>query len=264
MRGPATAIPRSTASRVRVAAPAAPATASEPDRQWDLLLGCVAAHILTAVGRVHQLFPILGALRPAIVTGILAIALYLMDGREERRLARLWVPATKYLLALFGWMILSVPNALVAGNSFDLVFGGFVKTVLLFLITAGTIRGIRDVERLGGVYLVAGTAYAGVVITTFDLGTGANWRLGHLYYYDANDLATFLVTAVPFGLFFLQPLCDEGPLQVRELRREQPLVAANVVAVRPQAGKVLLDHRRLLTVVMPSLCKRKSPWRRKN
>src|ERR1700756_4748369 len=31
-----------------------------------------------------------------------------------------------------------------------------------------------------------------------------------------------------FGLFFLQPLCDEGPLQVRELRRDQPLVAANV------------------------------------
>jgi len=34
-------------------------------------------------------------------------------------------------------------------------------------------------------------------------GDGGNWRLGHLYYYDANDFATFVVTAVPFGVHFL-------------------------------------------------------------
>ena len=39
-----------------------------------------------------------------------------------------------------------------------------------------------------------------------------------------------------FGLFFLQPLCDEGPLQVRELRRDQPLVAANVCGT-PAGGQ---------------------------
>jgi O-antigen ligase len=53
------------------------------------------------------------------------------------------------------------------------------------------------------VYLIAATVYAAVVITRFDLGGGDNWRLGHLYYYDANDFATFAVTAMPFGLYFL-------------------------------------------------------------
>ena len=195
---------RSAAPLAGVTAPAPPAEACEPDRRWDLLLVCVAGHILTAVGRVHQLFPVLGALHPAIITGILAIVLYLLDQRSERRFDRLWVATTKCLLALLGWMILSVPGALVDGNSFDLVFDNFVKTVVLFLMTAGTIRGVCDVERLASVYLIGATAYAAVACTEFELGPGANWRLGHLFYYDANDLATLLVTAVPFGLFFLQ------------------------------------------------------------
>src|SRR5690349_20622994 len=40
-------------------------------------------------------------------------------------------------------------------------------------------------------------------MTLFDIGSGNAWRLGHLYYYDANDFATFTVTAMPLGLYFL-------------------------------------------------------------
>jgi O-antigen ligase len=53
------------------------------------------------------------------------------------------------------------------------------------------------------VYLVGAVVYTGVVITRFDLGAGDAWRLGHLYYYDANDFATLTVTAMPLGLHFL-------------------------------------------------------------
>lgn len=177
--------------------------ASEPDLKWDLLLVCVAGYLLTSVGRVHQLFPVLEALRPAILTGLLAIVIYLADRREERRANLLWGRTTKYLIALLVWMILSVPGSLVRSTSFDLVFDDFVKTVLMYLVVAGAVRGPRDVERLAVVYLIAATVYAGVVISRFDVGSGDNWRLGHLYYYDANDFATFAVTAMPFGLYFL-------------------------------------------------------------
>jgi O-antigen ligase len=204
MRSVATTLRTPAAPWGRVTVGAPPAPASEPDQRWDLLLACVAGYLLTAVGRVHQLFPLLGAVRPTIVNGILAIGLYLLDRRPERRFDRVWVATTKCLLALLGWTILSIPGALVAGNSFDLVFNSFVKTVLLFLVTAGAVRGLRDVERLAAVYLVGAAAYAAVACTAFDLGSGSNWRLGHLFYYDANDLAAFLVTAVPFGIFFLQ------------------------------------------------------------
>ena len=129
--------------------------------------------------------------------------LYCLDRVEARR-SNPWVFApTKYVIALLLWMVLSLSAALVVSASFDLVFNNFVKTVLMFVVVAGTVRGIRDVERLTLVYLIGATVYAGVVLLRFDLGSGDDWRLGRLYYYDANDFATFIVTAMPFGLYFL-------------------------------------------------------------
>ena len=203
-RGREMAIDKSAAARLSMPLPESAARpAEEPDLRWDWLLVCVAGYLLTAVGRVHQLFPVLETLRPAMLTGFLAIVMYLLDRREERRSAPLFVPATNYLIAFFIWMVLSVPGSLAPGNSFDLVFGNFVKTVLMYLVMAGSVRGLRDVERLAGVYLLGAAAYAGVVVSRFDVRDGNDWRLGHLYYYDANDFATFAVTAMPFGLYFL-------------------------------------------------------------
>jgi len=174
-----------------------------PDLRWDLLLLCVAGHILTAVGRVHQLFPLVGALRPAILTGLFAMALYLFDRQDERQPRRVLLPATKLVLIFLVWTIASTAGAIVLGNSFDVVFGNLLKTVLMCLVLVGSVRGLRDVERLTLVYFAAATLYAIVVVARFDLGEGSDWRLGRLYYYDANDLATYLVTAMPLGVYFL-------------------------------------------------------------
>jgi len=166
------------------------------------LLVCVAGYILTSVGRVHQLYAVLEVLRPAIVTGLGAIALYLMDQRGARRLGLLRVPTTRYVLLLLVWMTLSLPGSIFRGNSFELLTDSFIKTVLMYLVVAGAVRGARDVERLAFVYYLAAAVYAWVVLTRFDLGGGNAWRLGRLYYYDANDFATFAVTAIPLGLYF--------------------------------------------------------------
>jgi O-Antigen ligase len=184
-----------------VAAVSAGADAS--DVGWDPLLVCVAGYILTAVGRIHQLFATLEMLHLAVITGLLAIALYVLDRHDERQASRVFVATTGLIALQLFWMILSVPGALVVANSFDLVFNNFVKTALMSLIVAASVRNVRDVERLALVYLAAAVVYSTVIITTFDVGAGDDWRLGHLYYYDANDFATFVVTAMPFGIYFL-------------------------------------------------------------
>lgn len=182
----------------------APAThlARRADPSWDLLLICVAGYILTAVGRLHQLFPALQALRPAIVTGLAAIGLYVIDRRQSRQPGLLWVPTTRYLLALLAWMALSLPGSIWPGNAFDLLFDNFIKTFLMYLVLVGSVRGDRDVERLAFAYFLSAAVYAFVVLTRFDVGDGDAWRLGRLYYYDANDFAAFAVSAMPFGLYF--------------------------------------------------------------
>jgi O-antigen ligase len=178
-------------------------TAEPADREWDALLVCVAGYVMTAVGRIHQLFGALEALHLAMLASVMAIVLYVFDAQQQRRAERLLVPTVRVASVLLFWAILSVPSALRAGDSFDLVFDNYVKTLLMSLVVAGSVRGVRDVERLALAYLAGAVIYAAVVISRFDLGDGGNWRLGHLYYYDANDFATFVVTAIPLGVYFL-------------------------------------------------------------
>ena len=170
------------------------------DARWDALLLCVSAYLLTAVGRVHQVFPALAIVRP-VLFGLLAVGLYMLDQQRERRSQYVWVSTTKLLALFLFWMALSVPGALVIGHSFDVVFDGFLKTVLMFVVMVGAVRGVRDVERLALTYLVGATIYALAVLTQVDLG--AEWRLGDLYFYDANDFAVLAVTAMPLALYFL-------------------------------------------------------------
>ncbi|HEV3141896.1 MAG TPA: DUF5935 domain-containing protein, partial [Vicinamibacterales bacterium] len=164
---------------------------------------CVAVYVMTAVGRIHQLFGALEALHLAMIASVLAIVLYVLDSKGERRAERLTGTTVTLSAVLLFWAMLSIPSALRAGDSFDLIFDNFFKTLLMSFVVAASIRGIRDVERLALVYFAGAAIYSSIVISRFDLGDGGNWRLGHLYYYDANDFATFVVTAIPLGVYFL-------------------------------------------------------------
>jgi O-antigen ligase len=171
-------------------------------RGWDPLLLSVALYMLTAVGRIHQLFSALEALHLAALAGVLAIGLYLFDGSDERRASAVRGSTPALAAALLVWMALSVPFALNVGAAVDAVFNNLLKTAIVSFIVAASVRGFDDVDRLARVYFASAVIYATVVITRFDLGDGGDWRLGHLYYYDANDFATFTVTALPLGIYF--------------------------------------------------------------
>jgi O-antigen ligase len=166
-----------------------------------MLLVCLAAYILFAVGRIHQVFPALDVVRPVALTGALAIAFLAFDQRGDRRLNLVTRGTGRWLLALLAWMALSIPTSLVLSESFGQVVGNFSKTVVIFFVVAAAVRGGRDLERLAGAYLFGAVLYAGVVLVRFDVGV-TDWRLGRLYYYDANDFATFAVTAMPMAIYF--------------------------------------------------------------
>ncbi|HEV8400333.1 MAG TPA: O-antigen ligase family protein [Gemmatimonadales bacterium] len=167
---------------------------------WDLLLVCPAVYVATAVGRIHELFPILGYLKPALVATALGLGLYALQQRGLRNVGRLRSAATSCLLGLLLWGALSVPGALNQGLAFQ-SWTNYVQTALLCLLVAGSVRNPKDVERLCLVYFGVTVVYTAVVLSRFELGAD-NWRLSRLYYYDANDFATLIVTAMPLGLYF--------------------------------------------------------------
>src|SRR5258708_23345511 len=172
-------------------------------RPWDLLLVCVAVYLATAVGRLHQLFPALLPLKPALVSGALAVGLFLLQQSGARRVTRLRGATTACVLGLLLWTALSVPGSLAPGLAYSFVADSFVKTVVMYLVIAGCVRAVRDVERLALVYFAVTVIYGVVVLARFQLGGGDDWRLGKLYNYDANDFATLIATARPLGLYFV-------------------------------------------------------------
>lgn len=180
----------------------APPISRRPDvGGWDTLLVCVAACVATGVGRVHEIFPVLLPLKPALIAAILAVVLYVLQQSGPRRIERLQSRVTNCLIGLLLWAALGLPAALNQGVAFQ-TLTDFLKTVLLFGVLAGSVRGVRDVERLVLVYFAATVVYAAVVLSRFQVG-GDSWRLGDLYDYDANDFATLIATAIPLGLYFI-------------------------------------------------------------
>jgi O-antigen ligase len=175
---------------------------------WDLLLVCVAVYLAMAVGRVHQLFPMLEPLKPTRVAAALAVCLYVLQQSGPRRVELLRSAAMTCLLGLLLWAALSVPGALNQGGAFHFLTDSFVKTVLMSVVLAGSVRSVRDLERLIFVYFAVTVVYAAVVVSRFHLGGGDyDWRLNRLYDYDANDFATLVATAMPLGLYFVVGPC---------------------------------------------------------
>jgi O-antigen ligase len=168
---------------------------------WDPLLICIAVYVAAAVGRIHDLFPILLVFKPALTAGALAICLYLLQQSRVRRMDRLRTRTATYLLGLVLWSALSVPGALTQGTAFQ-QWTELTRTVAMCFIVAASVRGARDVERVALVYFGVTVVYSAVVLVRFQLGA-ESWRLGRLYYYDANDFATLVVTAMPLGLYFV-------------------------------------------------------------
>src|SRR2546423_1059800 len=138
-----------------------------PDAQspaWDLLLVCVAVYVAASVGRIHELFPILLMLKPALVAALLAIGLYSLQRSRQRRLGLLRSPMMTCVLGLLLWGALSVPRALNQGLAFQ-SWPDFVRTIVMSVVVAGTGQRPRDVGRLMLVYLAVTVVYVAVVLS---------------------------------------------------------------------------------------------------
>lgn len=184
---------RSQVSPVRE--PAEPVSAG-----WDALLVCVAIYIAAGVGRVHDLFPFLLPLKPALLSTVLAIGLLWLQPAGPRRITLLRSRPTTCLLWLLLWGAISIPFALTGGVAFQ-YWLDFARAIVMYVVMAASVRSARDVERLALVYFGVAVVYTMIILSRFQLGPDN--RLGRLYYYDANDFATLITTAMPLGLYFV-------------------------------------------------------------
>jgi len=79
------------------------------------------------------------------------------------------------VLGILAWSVLSIPGSLWPGYTFDLVVNDILKTIGMYLVLVGACRDWKDVERLSFVYFAGIALYSTVVLSRFDVGSGA-WR----------------------------------------------------------------------------------------
>lgn len=94
----------------------------------------------------------------------------------------------------------TIPLSLYAGLSFKFWREVILQSGGLALIVAMSTRGIEDVRRIAGVFVVCIAFYSVMILRTF--GVNLNVRFENLYSYDTNDFAHVVVCALPLAVYF--------------------------------------------------------------
>lgn len=168
----------------------------------DALFYALSANVLCYVWRVQDLFPVLGTFKIVPLATLAAIGLFVLDGDRRRHILGIKHKVVTYASLILVWMVLSVPGSLYKGMSFNFIMQDHIKTFVLMILLAASIRTIKDAERYALVQVVGSALYCYFIMFKFTLGIDG--RLSNLVYYDANDLGMLIVCTLPLAIYLLR------------------------------------------------------------
>lgn len=171
--------------------------------RWDPLTIALAGSLLTIVWRMQDLFPILAKIQAPSLAAVGAVASYVVTRDRARRLVTIRHPIMTLAGLIFFWMLCSIPGSVYPGYVFHFIFVDFIKTLLMFIIVAASIRTTFDAERLVKVHIAGCLIYSLYVLIR--VRVGSDGRFGELFYYDANGLGLILATTLPMVIFYTRP-----------------------------------------------------------
>ena len=159
---------------------------------------CIWTFVLLC--RPQDIFPILAEIRPALLSGVLTLAIVFLRFREIRGPSFSHERQVILYTALFFVMVFGIPFSLYRKLSFMTVFAEYINVILFFYIFFKVINSIRKLKKIlllmclgNGLYLL------------FSLIVGS-YYYNRLYFgkmFDPNDLAFFALSFLPLNLIFL-------------------------------------------------------------
>ena|ERR1041385_3837255 len=174
-------------------------TAVTQSPKWDALLAAIVVVLLLQVWRIQGLakgVPLFGA--PILATAA-AVALFAFDRDPRRRVGRFSQPVIRVTVGIVIMVVLSIPTSLHPALSASFLLKDYLRSVILMLLIAWSVRGLVDVRRLAWVQMV-GVALCALAIVTHS-ATGEGRLSTEQTYYDENDLATLIVCTLPLVLY---------------------------------------------------------------
>jgi O-antigen ligase len=161
--------------------------------------------ILT-ISRIHQHFPQLARLRPALLLVVAATGYAYLNPRFLSRVnvLALW---PMRLVALLGVLACcSTVFGISLGRSASFILDTYVKVLAYAFLLAVSIRHVRDLYTYVWAYVIGCGILSFFALFVFGISATGNSdfaRLSNLYTFDANDICVVLMVGAPMALLLL-------------------------------------------------------------
>jgi len=161
--------------------------------------------ILT-ISRVHQAYPLLEKLRPALLLVVASVGYAYLNPRylAAHNVLRLW---PMRLVATLGVLACcSVAFGISLGGSALFILDTYVKVLAYGFLIAVSIRHVRDLYTFVWAYVLSCGILSFFSLFVFGISRGSGsyvTRLNNLYTYDSNDLGVVMMVGLPLTLLLL-------------------------------------------------------------
>lgn len=157
---------------------------------WTFVLLC----------RPQDIFPFLGPLRPALVTGLLTLGVLVANLRELRGPPLSQDRQVKNYTVLLLIMVLGIPFSLYPRFSFTTIFTEYINVVIWFFVFYKVVDSVQKLSRVLLLGCLGNGLYSAFSLVS---GWGGGERLYFGTMFDPNDLAFFALAFLPLNLLFI-------------------------------------------------------------
>jgi O-antigen ligase len=161
---------------------------------------------IVTVSRVHQHYPQLAPLRPALLLVIAATAYGYLNPRylTKANVLSFW---PMRLVALLGVLACcSAVFGISLGRTASFILDTYIKVLVYAFLLAVSIRNVRDLFTLVWAYVISCGILAFFSLFVFGISKTVNSdfaRLSNMYMYDANDIGVIMMIGFPLTLLLL-------------------------------------------------------------
>jgi len=167
--------------------------------RWSWGLISLLLYAAVSIGRIQELIPALAPMRLGLITGGLALLVWLKAPGSFAEKIPVAHPVVRDVMILLALGLLTIPLGVWPGHSLEFLFGVYLKIVLLLVLVIYWCRSLEDVQRL---LWICCLSIAILVVPGVMSGQDDMERYqGDVLTYDPNDLAFLFVLVLPLVLY---------------------------------------------------------------
>jgi O-antigen ligase len=168
----------------------------------------IALFVLTVltIGRVHQHYPLLAKLRPALLLVVASVGYAYLNPKylAQGNVLKLWPMRNVAILGVLACC--SAAFGISLGGSAVFILNSYSKTLAYAFLIAVSIRNARDLFTYVWAYVIACAILLYFSLFVFGLSKGTGGyvtRLNDLYTYDSNDLGVVIMVGMALTLLLV-------------------------------------------------------------